>query len=239
MMVNGLYGQSTDSILNPAKNLKNTIKLNVSSNLIYRNSYVMSFERVVNKHQSISIIGGYQEFPLKLDFNLLDTKLEKTKKKSGYSVGVVYRFYPAKANKCLTAPQGVYLGPFVGLQHFQSERGFSHTYNGVTSTADLRSSINLLFIGGELGYQFVLWKRLVIDAEMFGPAITRYNFNAKLSADLPGLDSNEALQKVIDALKEKFPKLDDLSGEHGISSSGTESFWSIGFKYTISIGFRF
>ena len=231
--------QTTDSIRKPAKNYRNGIKLDLSSNLLYRNSYVFGYERVVNQHQSINISGGYQEFPISLDLNLLDTKLDKTKKNSGYRFGFDYRFYLAKANKCLNAPQGVYLAPFVSLQHFESERTMVHTSDSITGSADLRSSINLVFIGGELGYQFVLWKRFIIDAEMFGPALTHYNFNCKLSQNIEGLDTNEALQAVIDALKEKFPKLKDLTGEEGINGSGTESFWSAGFRYNISIGFRF
>jgi len=234
-----VIAQTGDTTRKPAKNFKNTIKFNLTSGLIYENSYLFNYERIVSKHQSITIFGGYQEFPTSLDLNLLDTKLDKTKKNSGYSVGVDYRFYLAKANKCLNAPQGVYVAPFVNLQHFQSERGLTHTNDSVTSSADLRSRINLVFIGGELGYQFVLWKRFVIDAEMFGPALTHYNFNAKLSEDLPGLDTNEALQAVIDALRKKFPKLNDLTGEKGINASGTEVFWSAGFRYSISIGFRF
>jgi len=54
-----------------------------------------------------------------------------------------------------------------------------------------------------------------------------------------GLDTDEALQAVIDAMKEKFPRLNDLTGDEGFNASGTESFWSVGFRYNISIGFRF
>ena len=74
---------------------------------------------------------------------------------------------------------------------------------------------------------------------MFGPAITNYSFKAKLDNHLPGLDDNEALKAVIDALKEKLPLLNDLTSEQGVSRSGTETFWSVGFRYNISIGFRF
>ena len=79
----------------------------------------------------------------------------------------------------------------------------------------------------------------MIDAVMFGPAITNYNFKARLESHIPGLDENEALQEVIEALKEKLPLLNDLSSKEGISGSGIQTFWALGFRYNISIGFRF
>lgn len=234
-----LHAQKNDSVAKQEKFFRNSIKLNLTSNILYRNSYLFGYERIVNKHQSLNIMGGYQEFPLSLNLNLPGTKFENTRQNSGYSIAADYRFYLAKTNKCLIAPQGVYLAPFVAFQHFQSQRGIRYTSDGVTDSTDLNTSINLLNIGGGLGYQFVLGKRFVIDAMMFGPALTHYTFNARLSQEIDGLDTNETLQAVIDALKEKFPKLNDLSGEEGINGAGTESFWSAGFRYTISFGFRF
>ena len=107
------------------------------------------------------------------------------------------------------------------------------------SSANLNTKINFVNIGGELGYQFVIGKRWVIDAVMFGPAFTHYNFKAKLDNPLPGLDDNEVAQAVIDALKEKLPLLNDITSDEGVNKSGTEAFWSLGFRYSISIGFRF
>ena len=107
------------------------------------------------------------------------------------------------------------------------------------TSANLNTKINFLNIGGELGYQFVLGKRWVIDAVVFGPAMTSYSFKAKLDNHLPGLDDNEALQAVIDALKEKLPLLNDITSDEGASKSGTEAFWSVGFRYNITVGFRF
>jgi hypothetical protein len=233
------FAQKGDSARKQERNFKNSIKLNFSANLVYRNSLLAEYERVINKHQSINVFGGYQEFPIDLELDLSDTRLNKTRKNSGYSIGVDYRFYLAKANKCLYAPRGVYLAPFVSLQHFHAERRLEHTQNGVTTSTDLKSSINLFNIGGELGYQFVIGRRFVIDAMLFGPALTHYDFNAQMSGELDGLDSNEAIQAVIDALKQRFPFFDELTSEGGVHTSGREAFWSAGFRYTISIGFRF
>jgi hypothetical protein len=231
--------QTNDSLNKPAKEFKNSIKLNISNAILYSNSLQLSYERVINKNQTLNIFGGYQEFPGDLSLNLDNTAFANTNKKSGYSFGVDYRFYLAKEN-AHNAPHGVYLAPFISYYHFNSDRTLTHTDTaGTQSSSNLNTQINFLNIGGELGYQFVLGKRWVIDAVMFGPAFTNYKFKAKLENHLPGLDDNEVLQAVIDALKEKLPLLNDLSSEKGVSSSGTEAFWSVGFRYNISIGFRF
>ena len=80
-------------------------------------------------------------------------------------------------------------------------------------------------------------KRWVLDAIVFGPAYTHYKFKASLDETIPNED--ETIKAVIDAIKAKFPLLDELSKEHEVNSSGSQAFWSVGFRYNISIGFRF
>ena len=79
----------------------------------------------------------------------------------------------------------------------------------------------------------------MIDAVVFGPATTHYKFKARLDDNIPGLDENETIKAVIDALIDKFPLLNDLSKDHEVDRSGSEAFWSFGFRYNISVGFRF
>jgi hypothetical protein len=241
LLVTGVFAnaQTPDSLNKPVKEFRNSIKLNITSRLLYNNAFQLSYERVIKKNQTLNVFGGYQEFPGDVILKLDNTKLGDTKKKAGYSFGVDYRFYLSKENK-YKAPHGVYLAPYISCYSFNADRTLIYTDStGVQSSSNLSTQINFLNIGGELGYQFVLGKRWVIDAVVFGPALTKYNFKARLENNIPGLDKDEALQAVIDALKEKLPLLNDLSSEQGISASGTEAFWSVGFRYNISIGFRF
>jgi hypothetical protein len=231
--------QSTDTLHKTAKDLKNTIKLNVSNRLIYDNALQLGYERVINKYQSANIFVGYNEFPVDLNLHMDNTSFAGTKKKSGYAFGAEYRFYLSNENK-YNAPRGIYVAPFISLYHFNSDRILTHTDTaGAQSSANLNTQINFLNVGGELGYQFVFGKRWVIDAVMFGPAFTHYNFKAKLDNHLTGLDDHEVAQAVIDALKEKLPLLKDITSDNEVNKSGTEAFWSVGFRYNISIGFRF
>jgi hypothetical protein len=90
----------------------------------------------------------------------------------------------------------------------------------------------------ELGYQFVIKKRFVVDCVLFGPALTSYDFNVKLEGTGGG-NHDEQVQAILDALKNKYPLLKDLSSSEGVSKSGIANFWSLGFRYCIQIGYRF
>jgi hypothetical protein len=79
----------------------------------------------------------------------------------------------------------------------------------------------------------------VIDCVLFGPSVTHYNYNIKLDGEIPGLDENEVFQKFIEAMKEKFPNIENISNDEGVEKKGVQSITAIGFRYNISIGYRF
>lgn len=216
------------------------MKFNVSNTLLYDNSYQFSYERIIKENQSLNFVVGYQEFPLiTVDLDE-DTNFERNSTRSGFSVGADYRFYLGSVNK-YKAPRGVYLAPFVSFFQFNTDRDLKHTdpNSGQVSNANLSSKFNLTNIGGELGYQFVLWDRFVIDCVLFGPSLTRYKFNTKLEGSLPGIDDNEVLQKVIEGIKNKFPGIDGITGDEGVEKKGVQSITAVGFRYNVSIGYRF
>lgn len=218
---------------------KNTVKVNLTAGILYDNAWQLSIERMITKNQSLNIFGGYNEFPTNLRLNLDNTELSNSNKKTGFMLGADYRFYIRKENK-YDAPHGLYLAPYFSYYQFTGKRSLIHTDStGAKTSANLETKINFFNVGGELGYQFVFGRRWVIDVVMFGPAMTHYTFKASLDNNLPGLAENETIKAVIDAMKEKFPLLNDLSGDHEVKSSGNEAFWSFGFRYNISVGFRF
>jgi hypothetical protein len=208
--------------------------------LLYDNSYQFSYERIIKENQSLNVFVGYQEFPL-ITVDLGDNNnFDKKSNRSGFSAGADYRFYLGSINK-YKAPRGVYLAPFVSFFQFKTDRDIQHTNSdtGVVSYANLVSKFNLTNFGGELGYQFVLWDRFVIDCVLFGPSVTRYKFNTRLDGSLPDYEDNEVYQKVIEAIKDRFPGLDGITGDEGIEKKGVQSVTAIGFRYNISIGYRF
>lgn len=235
------FGQQLDTLPNVKIKYPNIIKVNISSWLLYSTSFHMGYERVIKRNQSIYVFGGYNQFPTNLSINITNTAFSASKNKTGYSVGAEYRFYLPKENK-YDAPHGIYLAPYISYYNFGSDNTLTHTdSNGTKSSATLNTSIGLLNVGFELGYQFVIKKRFIIDAEMFGPSFTYYTFQANINGSINGSSENETLQAVLDALKAKFPLLNDLSSSKTVYSSGSASakFPAIGFRYAVSIGYRF
>jgi hypothetical protein len=225
-----------------SKDFKNSVKFNVSNMLLYDNSYQFSYERIIKENQSLNVFVGYQELPLiSIDLGS-NTDFSKSSNRAGFSVGADYRFYLGSVNK-YKAPRGVYLAPFVSFFQFSTDRdiNYSNTSGSVVTTGsvNLSSKLNLTNFGGELGYQFVLWDRFVVDCVLFGPSLTRYKFNSKLDGSIPGLEDNEVYQKVIQAIKDKFPGIEGITGDEGIEKKGVQSITAVGFRYNISIGYRF
>jgi hypothetical protein len=232
---------SSTSVFSQAaqKDFKNSVKFNVSNTLLYDNSYQFSYERIIKENQSLNVFAGYQEFPL-ITVNFSDVDFDKDSSRKGYSLGADYRFYLGSINK-YKGPRGVYLAPFVSFFQFETDRNLRYTNpdTQVVSNANLNSKLNLTNFGGELGYQFVLWDRFVIDCVLFGPSLTRYKYNLKLDGQIPGLDENEMFQKLVEAMKNKFPELGNLSNDNDVEKKGVQSITAVGFRYNISIGYRF
>jgi hypothetical protein len=217
---------------------KNVVKFNLTSQVIYRNAFLLGYERVIKPHQTLNISGGRVEFPLSLKLPE-SIRLADTKNSTGYTVAVDYRFYLASENRN-PAPHGVYLAPFIMHHQFKNNRDLTYTdTSGNTNNVDMHTKIGFLSFGCQLGYQFVIKRRFVIDAVLLGPGITKYKFDVKLDGNLTPIDEETIAGKVIEALREKLPVLDNLAKSGKVNGSGVEAFWSVGFRYSISIGFRF
>jgi hypothetical protein len=217
------------------KELKNSIKINLTSWILYANGVQLNYERILSPKRSITVFGGIVEFPMPTIIANSPLNFDKNKSKSGFALGSEYRFYLAKENKD-PAPHGVYLAPFISYYHFNNQR-FGHDSTNQDNLS-LSTTMDFLNIGGELGYQFVIKRRFVIDCVMFGPAITSYYFSVKLNGSTSG-DYSQEVQDILEAMKQKFPLLRDLTNGQTVSTGGISNFWSLGFRYAIHIGYRF
>ena len=237
LITGSAHAQNVDSTkkMIQESNKKNTIKVNVTSWILYSSGIQMGYERVISPKSSFTVFGGLIQFPMPTIIANSSLQLNQNKEKSGYVFGAEYRFYLAKENK-YAAPHGVYLAPFVSYYHFNNIRGGRDTLNN--DAIKLSTTLGFFNLGVELGYQFVIKKRFVVDCVLFGPALTSYDFNVKLEGTTSG-DHDEKVQAIIDALKNKYPLLKDLSSSEGINKSGISNFWSLGFRYCIQIGYRF
>ena len=236
ILSSGARAQTPDSSKMKFKTeLKNSVKINLTSFILYSTGIQLNYERLLSLKRSITVFGGYIQFPMPSIIANSPIIFERNRIKGGYVVGSEYRFYLARENK-YSAPHGVYLAPFVSYYHFNNTRDGKDTTNP-SNQLTLHSTLGFLNFGAELGYQFVIKNRFVIDCVLAGPAITSYYFSLKVNGSSG--DYSEHTQEILDAIKEKYPLLKDLSNGVKISSSGVSNFWSIGFRYAVHIGYRF
>ncbi len=217
---------------------KNTIKLDITSYWLYRNAVVLAYERVnKNKpYQSWGITAGYQQLtPLG---TLDDVNVTRETSAAGLKLGGEYRFYLQKENK-YKAPRGVYLGPYATLHNYSNARAIEVVNDdGVPENADLKTDLNILNIGIQLGYQFVLNNRWAIDIVFIGPSVSRYAFKASLDGNIT-VDPDDITNEVVLALIDKFPAFEDLINEGETNSKGRVSTWSYGYRFQLQFGYHF
>lgn len=225
---------------NSTRVFKNNIHLNIAPMIIFgKNNYVLGYERVINKHQSITINLGYWAFSPMKEESSSDLTFNRKIQSTGYSVALDYRFYLRSENK-YNPPRGVYIAPYFGSYNLiRTDNIKIHLEEPELSYLDLRTKFGLNSLGIQLGYQFVIMKRISLDFILMGPSLTYYNLNLSLKGDLGGLAENEFFQQVVEILLDKYPWMQELVDKTEISSKGRLEIWSLGFRYGIQIGFVF
>lgn len=215
---------------------RNTIKVDITSYWLYRNAVVFAYERVnKNKpYQSWGITAGYQQFPPLGSLDNVNVTRETSA--SGLKIGGEYRFYLLKENK-YRAPRGVYLGPYTSFHNYANNRSIEINNNGVLENAELSTDLNILNIGVQLGYQFVINNRWTIDLVFIGPSVSNYSFKANLEGTTVDLD--EITNEVVLALIDRFPGFGELINEGELASNGKVNYWGAGYRYQFQIGYHF
>lgn len=221
------------------KELKNTIRFNITNPLIFGSSYIFGYERVLKPNQSLSVNIGTFSFPKMFSLDLDSIReLNSSRTKSGFNICVDYRFYPAKVNK-FSAPRGVYFGPYAyyanSRRHFDLDAN-TQEYSGRLTT-DFKLDVTTL--GIQLGYQFVFWNRLSLDMILIGPGVSAYSVKTSIDTSLDPATEEELFQKINDALAAKIPGYDRVIEPGDIKRSGTFNTTSFGYRYLIMLGFRF
>jgi hypothetical protein len=216
---------------------RNIIKVDITSNWLYRNAIVFSYERTTKPNQSFSITAGIQQFPsLKgIDFDSIKVKRESSAR--GLKLGAEYRFYLKKENK-YNAPRGVFIGPYTSFHNYSNGRSLEVNHNGALETVKLNTDLNILNVGVQLGYQFVINNRWAIDLVFIGPSISNYRFKSSLDGNYT-FDPDDITNEIVLALIDRFPAFDDLISDGEIVSNGKFNNWSYGYRYQFQIGYHF
>lgn len=217
---------------------RNTIKLDITSYWLYRNAVVFSYERVIKSkpNQTWGITAGIQQFPAV--FGTIDNvNVTRETSAAGIKLAGEYRFYLQKENK-YKPPHGVYLGPYTSFHNYSNDRSIEVDNNGVLEYADLSTDLNILNIGVQLGYQFVLNNRWTIDLVFIGPSVSNYSFKSTLDGNYT-FDPDEITNEVIKGLIDKFPAFKELINESDFASKGKINTWAYGYRYQFQIGYHF
>jgi|SRR6185295_6511892 len=211
---------------------KNIIKLNLSSIMFYKSAVLVEYERIVNKNQSFSLQAGFVSVALGNFLASDSIRVLDFSRNSGFSITGDYRFYLPKENKD-PAPHGIYIGPYVAYIHTSNELNLL-----VGNTTNfLKTEIDVVSIGIEMGYQFLLGKRWTLDLLLIGPSMTKYNASMHLA--YPVDPNNPVYEKVLEAMTNRFPVIGSLIKDQGVNFNGSLDKWSAGFRYSVHVGFRF
>lgn len=214
---------------------RNTIKLNLVTSMLYTNSGAISFERVAKTNQTWGVMLGYVQFPHLGNLGS-SISVPANPSNTGYVIGGEYRFYMKKENR-FAAPHGVYWGPFTNYFYFKNSQELSYTpASGSPSIANLSSRLNVLNIGVQVGYQFLIKDRWSIDMVVFGPSFSYYGLDMAVSGTI---DESLLSNAIIKAMADRFPLVKDLLENQSADVHGTTSKWASGFRYQLNVGYHF
>jgi len=227
----------SDSTFAP-KYKRNVVKWNMSPYILWSSRDInLSYERVLAPYRSFSINAGYFELPV--SGFLSDTLFMKSISKGGATLSGDYRFYFKSRNR-RSAPDGLYWAPYASMHYtyFGSDVQILDN-NVITGSFSTHVNLDIFSAGVEIGYQFVIKKRLTVDLVFLGPSLSFYSAKIHLSGKYQVDEENEYVQAIRDYLIGKYPFLDDLIQKGEIKTNGVTSSFGLGMRYLIQVGYRF
>jgi hypothetical protein len=218
----------------------NVIKFNPTPMLLFGEirNITLTYERLITKDMSLSLQAGYLLFPRIFDDTVAKMISISGREKYGVNLCLDYRWYPLSRNRH-PAPDGLYIGAYASYYGFTFHNNFDILYTTADQNGQLNGKLNVYNIGMSLGYQFIFWKRFSVDLLMFGPSFSVYNGNLDISGHLDPDQIQHLDQEMIDKLLQKYPMLKSIFSSEGLSFTGTRTSTSIGFRYSIQLGFHF
>ncbi|MBL7846309.1 MAG: DUF3575 domain-containing protein [Cyclobacteriaceae bacterium] len=215
---------------------RNTIKIDLTSHWLYRQAWVVSYERVINNRRSWQFTVGYQQFPPISHFGAI-ANVTKDINAQGLKLAGEYRFYLARENK-FAAPHGIYLGPYLSFNNFSNKRDIVVATSSGPEPVSMDSRFDIINVGIQLGYQFVFKDRWTIDLSFMGPSISNYRAQFDLSGNYT-FNPDDVTNEIIKDLITRFPGLSDFLSSGSLSKNGKVDTWAYGYRYQIQVGYRF
>jgi len=240
---------TTDSISKPAKADNsdilapyhlNVIKLNPTPMMLFDElrNITFSYERLIKNHKSVSFQLGYLVVPQVLNDTLLNSVLLYKDKRNGINVSLDYRVYPFSRNR-RPAPDGLYFGGYLSYIGTSSESQGKLINASADDNIIFNARINMINLGFELGYQFIFSKKFSLDLLMFGPSITGYSGNFKITGNLNSDLGDQIDEELAAKLKDRFPALGYLFSDEDATFSTSKIVVSSWFRYSVQFGYHF
>ena len=223
------------------QNRKNVIRYNPTPGMVVGlESTVFGYERVLAPHQSVSVNIGRLMFRQFVDLRLDRFDIYTNRKSGGISIAADYRRYFKKRNRGF-APDGLYWGPFITYYNYrhQIDATYKDPVDFTSSDVLLKTKLTAYHLGVQLGYQFVVAKRLTFDLILLGPSWGKYQADFDIEGNLDINEESELYQAVSDLIVERLPGLGSLIKNRSASASGFFSTNTIGMRYLFQIGFLF
>lgn len=219
---------------------KNVIKFNPTPMLLFGNvrNITFSYERMINKTQSLAVQVGYLLFPKLINDTIVNLINITGNSKNGVNLAFDYRYYPFSRNR-RPAPDGIYIGGYASYYGFQFKNNLDILQTTVDQNAYIKGRLNVVNVGVMLGYQFIFWKRFSLDMLMFGPAYSIYSGNLEINGELDEDQINDVNKEMVDALLNRFPILGQIFSDDALKFTGTRTKFGIGLRYSIQLGFHF
>jgi hypothetical protein len=235
MFIPPCRAQEKDSV----RNYKNIVRLNLSNPALFGiKNNIFGYERMVKKSQSFSINIGRFSMPKFEPFVDDSVELQRNYKDKGFNFAVDYRVYLTKENK-YDAPHGLYFGPYYAYNFLQRENKWNLSFSNYTGELISELTLNMHLVGIQLGYQFILWNRVTVDVVFMGPGLWFFDMKTKKSHDLGPEDSESFYEELNNQLKEKFPGYNYVIDGEGVRKSGSFRSGEFGYRYMVSVGYRF
>lgn len=230
----GLFAQN-DSLLGSGWR-RNVIKWNMTPYILWSSRDInISYERVLKPYRSFSVNVGYFELPVSGRFDSL--YFSQSTDKGGFTFSGDYRFYFKNRNRRL-APDGLYWGVY-GSYHSTWFGTTVEVLENNLASGSFHTDVNIsiLSAGVEIGYQFAIKKRLVVDLIFMGPSLSLYTGKILLSGKVNIEEDYE--EAIRDVLIGKLPFLDELIEKGEVKTTGATVSLGFGLRYLIQIGYRF
>lgn len=149
-------------------------------------NYSISYERVVNKKQSIninlSVMPDKDLFKLGADAFDVYSEIDIENRISGFSVSPEYRFYFGKDTR--KSPRGFYIAPYLRVSDYKLL--LHDTFE------DHKTQVDVDFLtaglGVQLGAHWIFSDKYSLDLQFFGIGIDRHNLTLDYSTKEEGVD---------------------------------------------------